>query len=79
MKNRTPADAINGDPVNQVGFRGGWSRADSSRKETEGFGGYRRESKPAHIDANVAGALQWHERYGDLWKLKIAFEKQHNR
>jgi hypothetical protein len=29
--------------------------------------------------ADAEGFAHWQECYGDLWQLKVAFEKKHNR
>lgn len=79
MKNRPTADAINRNSVNEVRFSGRLTGADGASKEAQGVGLYIGEAHPANVDANAAGLAHWHQCYGALWKLKIAFEKEHNR
>ena len=36
-------------------------------------------AKPADLDPDAQRRAHWEKCYGELWQLKIAFEKEHNR
>lgn len=79
MKDRAPADAVNGNAVDEVRLSGLLPGAHSARKEAQHVGLYDRVTEPADIDADTARLLHWHKCYRELWELKAAFNKQHNR
>lgn len=79
MKNWPAADAIDGNSVDQVPLSGLLTGAESSSEEAERIRLYVRKSQPANVDADAVGLVRWRQAYGDLWKLKVAFEKEHDR
>lgn len=79
MKNRTSADTVDCNAVNQVGVSPTLSRTYRPREEAQRGGLDSRVSEPTDINSNPAGLLLWKESYGGLWKLKMALEKQNNR
>ncbi len=79
MKHRAAANTVNSDTIDQVRFAVLLPRADRPSEETESVGLYTGEPQPSDVNSNAAGLVQWHQCYGDLWKLKIAFDKEHNR
>lgn len=78
MKNWSTANAVYGNPINKVGLGNLVVGAHRSREETESVHLNIWKTQPPDVRADGAGLLNWREIYGDLWKLKIAFEKQHN-
>jgi hypothetical protein len=79
MKNRTTANAINGDSVNEVRLSASLPGTYGSRKETESVLLNAGVPEPTNVGANAAGLGQWQKSYGDFWELKIAFDKEHDR
>ena len=79
MKDRAAADAINSYSVDKVRFGDHLMGTNRTSKETEGVWLNGWEAEPSNIGADSARLVHWRECYGDLWKLKVAFEKQHNR
>ena len=79
MKNRPTAHAVDRDTVNQVGFSGFLPRTYGTGEKTERVGFNDGVAEPSDVNANSARRVHWHECYGELWKLKVAFEKEHNR
>ena len=79
MKDWPAADAIDGNAVDEVRLSGLLTGAKSTSEEAERIRLYVRKSQPSDVDADAIGLARWHESYGDLWKLKIAFEKEHDR
>jgi hypothetical protein len=79
MKDRTTANPIDSNAVNEVRLSGLLAGANRSSEEAERVGLYIRKSQPSDVDPNAVGLARWHEAYGDLRKLKFAFEKEHDR
>ena len=65
---------MNSYAINQIGLSSANFGTNCARKEALGIGLHIRESQPTNIDSD-SGLIHWRECYGDLWKLKIAFEK----
>jgi len=83
MKNWPAANAINGNSVDQVPLSGLLTGAECSSEEAERIRLYIRKSQPADIntdtDTDALGLARWHQAYGDLRKLKVAFDEEHHR
>lgn len=79
MKNRASTNAVDGHSVDQVRLMARRSGAHRSGEETEGMGLDRGIAEPSNLVPGVAGLVQWEHCYGDLWKLKVAFDKKHYR
>ncbi len=78
MKNWPAADPVDGNPVDQIPLSGLLTGADRASEEAERIRLYVRKSQPSYVDPDAVGLARWHQAYGDLWKLKIAFDKEHN-
>ena len=79
MKNRATANAIDGDAINKVGVPKFLPCTDVPREEAKIMGSNCWEAKPANLGANIDELAHWKKCYGDLWQLKIAFEKKNYR
>ena len=79
MKDRTSADSINGNAINQVGMTPFLSGTDSSRKETLSPRSNSRESKPSNLGSDREQGTVWEQWYDFLWKIKMANGHQNNR
>jgi hypothetical protein len=79
MEHRTAANPVDRHAVNEIGFSIRLSGAYGSREEAQGIRLDSREAKPSDIDPDAARLVHWQECYGQLWELKVSFEKQHNR
>ena len=79
MKDRTAANAMDSNAVDQVGFFGRLPGAHGAREEAQRGRLYGGVSQPANVAADTARLVHWQKCYGALWQLKLAFEKQHNR
>lgn len=79
MEHRSATNAVDSDAVNEIGAAKLLPRTDISREEAESIGGNSRKTKPSDLRADIDELALWHECYGDLWNLKLAFEKQHRR
>lgn len=75
-ENGASAYSVDRNTVNQVGVSELLTGADVSREKTERTGLNVGEAKPANFDPYADGRAHWKECYGELWKLKIAFEKE---
>ena len=78
MEDRTTANAVNGNAINEVSLSSDLPSADSSSEKTQGVGLYGGIAKPTNVHPNFARLAHWQECYRALWELKIAFQKQHN-
>ena len=79
MNNRTTAHTVNRDSVDQVSLSSRKGSAYAAGEETEGRLLYGRITEPADVMADAEGITHWQKCYGDLWKVKVAFEKKYNR
>lgn len=78
MKDRAPANAVDGDAVDEVRLSGRLPGAYGAGEEAQAIRLNSRITKPSDVDSNVAARVRWQESYGALWKLKVAFDKKHN-
>ena len=79
MKNRAATDPMDRNAVNKVRVA---SRISGAHASSEKAKGVRREigiSQPTDISSDAARSFHWQQCYGDLWKLKLALDKQYNR
>lgn len=79
MENRTTADAVNGDTVDQISLSAAQMGAYRSSKEAQCERLYGGVSEPADIHTDAERLAHWQKCYRDLWQLKLSFEKEHNR
>lgn len=79
MKDRAAANPVDRDAVNQIGVTVRLSGAHRPSEKAQGIGLDAGISEPPDINSDPAGLAHWQECYGDLWELKLAFEKEHNR
>lgn len=79
MKDRTTANAVDRDPVNKVRAPVSNASADRSSKEAKGIRLNAGIPKPANVGPEATADILWEQRYGDFWKLKVAFDKKYNR
>ena len=54
------------------------SVANGSSEETQLLGINLGVSEPSSFGTDSAAVIRWKKCYGDLWKIKIAFDKEHN-
>lgn len=78
MKNRPAANTIYGDSVDEICVVGGAMRANGSGKKAKLVGLDGGEPDPADFRSDFARRAHWRHCYGDMWKLKVAFDKEHN-
>ena len=79
MKDRATTNTVNGNAVDEIGFSNCLPSTHSAVEKTKSIGFDSREAEPSNIDTNIAGLIHWQQCYGDLWKIKISFDKKHNR
>lgn len=79
MKNRSTANAIDGDSINKISVPEFLPCTDVPREEAKIIGSDCWEAKPANLGANIDELAHWKKCYRDLWQLKIAFEKKNHR
>ena len=79
MENRPSTDSVDDNAVDEVGAPGVLPCANVAGKEAESVGSKSGKAKPSNLSAYVDELALWRECYGDLWKLKLAFEKEHGR
>jgi hypothetical protein len=77
MEDRSTANPVNRDTVDQVSAR--LSGTNASSEKAKGVRFDTGVAKPSNVVADLAGRAHWQQCYGALWKLKLAFEKEHNR
>ena len=79
MKNWPAANTIDRNSVDEIRPTRDGSGAHGAREKAQQFLRQSGVAKPSNVGSDTAGLVQWQKRYGELWKLKIAFEKKHNR
>jgi hypothetical protein len=79
MKNRAATYPINCDAIDKVrlpiALRGAYRASEKTQRILLDSG----VSQPADVKPDTARLIHWQQCYGDLWKLKLAFEKKYNR
>lgn len=78
MEDRTAANAVNRNTVNEVSLSRNLSSADGPCKEAEGMRLYSRITKPTDVNSDSARLSHWQHCYGALWELKVSFEEKNN-
>ena len=79
MKHGAAGHTVDGDTIDQVHFSGFLPSAQRAGEEAKRIRLYSGISQPSNVDADSTRRVHWHECYGSLWQLKVAFEKEHNR
>ncbi len=79
MNNGATTDAIDCDSIDEISLSGRQGGAYAAREKAQRGLLYGRIAKPANVVADAEGLAHWQKCYRDLWQLKVAFEKKHNR
>lgn len=79
VQNGSSTNAIDGNPIDEVGVSKLLSGTDIPREKTECGRGNGRESEPTNLSSNIDELAHWKKCYGSLWKLKFLFEEKNYR
>ena len=76
---RSPADTVDGDPVNQIGASVFTSSTNTSREKAQSPSFNAGVSKPTDLDTSADWGFHRTEWYQRLWKIKLAGRKEYDR
>src|SRR3990172_2913731 len=68
MKNRSTADTVDGNTVNEVGLSKVLSGANDTGEEAQRIGFNSGKAKPPNFNTDAERLAHWEKCYGDLWK-----------
>jgi hypothetical protein len=78
-EDRPTTNPVDGNSVDKIGVPELLPSTDITGKKAQGVLLNVGETQPTHFDPYAEGRAHWEKCYGDLWKIKIAFEEKNNR
>jgi len=78
IEDGTTTDTVDRNTVNKISVSEFLPCADIAGEKTQSICLDIRKAEPSNFDPYSEGRAHWKECYGDLWKIKVAFEKKND-